>query len=70
MMLVEIQYCYGQTVYLKTDREQGQYIVGDIQITGGDHIIYLLSQGKYSGWHDECEISAELDLTKKYTMGD
>jgi len=45
--------------------EQGQYLVGAIQIIGGRIVQYHLSQAKYSGWHEEIEISAELDLCKR-----
>lgn len=64
-MMIQTEFDYGQTVYLKTDMEQGQYLVGAIQIIGGRIVQYHLSQAKYSGWHEEIEISAELDLCKR-----
>lgn len=69
-MMVATKYDYAQTVYLKTDTEQGQFIIGDIQIIGGRVVKYNLCQGKYSNWHDEEEISAELDLCKKLSSSE
>lgn len=63
--MIQTLYDYGQTVYLKTDEEQKQFMVGDILLIGGRVVKYQLSKGTYCGWHEESEISEELDLCKK-----
>lgn len=55
-MLVDNKFQIGQTVYLKTDREQLPRIVTELIITNYA-VIYRLSQGTLDTNHHDIEIS-------------
>ncbi|HEX2868789.1 MAG TPA: hypothetical protein VHO03_17240 [Ignavibacteriales bacterium] len=58
-MVVDNEFDFGQTVYLKTDQDQLPRMVTLIQVGPSGHLLYYLSCGPTSTWHYEMEISAE-----------
>lgn len=62
-MLIDNKYSIGQVVYLLTDEDNLKRIVTAINVRSGGYITYELSQGAYTSYHIESEISK----TKIYT---
>lgn len=61
MIVIDNKYELGQTVYLKSDKEQHERIVtGIIQRPTG--ILYMLSCGTYEGNHYDIEISIDKNI--------
>lgn len=65
-MVVDNKFNIGDTVYLKTDKDQLPRIVTSIRIfpTG---VCYCLSQGTTDTIHYEIEISEEINIVYKTT---
>lgn len=63
MMLIETTFEIGQTVYLKTDKEQCPRIVTSIKIFTNNSIAYFLSCGLIDSSHYDIEMTAEKDVT-------
>jgi hypothetical protein len=58
------EYELGDTVYLKTDKDQQQRIVTGITFRPGS-VIYLLSCGSSETQHYGIEITTEIDIVLK-----
>ena len=65
-MVIDNKFEYGQTVYLKTDKEQLPRIVTAIHLRG-QNITYCLSQGTNETTHHDIEISEEVNIVLKTT---
>jgi len=59
MMVIENEFEFGQTVYLKTDAEQLPRLVIAIEVTYGNVLIYRLQNCQTNSPHYDFEISAE-----------
>lgn len=61
MIIIENKYNIGETVYLKTDKEQLERIVTGVAMfnTG---VLYKLAQSVTEYWHYEFEISIEKNI--------
>lgn len=64
-MILSTKYDWGEFVYLKTDSEQVRFIITAIQVNSPTSICYHLCNGKYKAWHDEIELSDEIDISIK-----
>ena len=62
MMFIENKYEVGDTVYLKTDKEQKARLVTGILVKSSNYLNYELSCGSESSWHVDFEISAEANI--------
>jgi len=56
---IDIDFEIGETVYLKTDSEQDQWIVVEIRINFSGVYVYLISRGIRTEWVYPMEISTE-----------
>ncbi len=65
-MVIDNKFEYGQTVYLKTDKDQLPRIVTAIHLRG-QNITYALSQGTGETIHHDIEISEEVNIIFKTT---
>ena len=65
MFLIESPFNLGDTVYLKTDKEQDLRIVKQICVTSKGMEFNLVC-GVTSSWHSEFEITTEIDVLKKF----
>lgn len=63
MMVIDNLFEISQEVYLKTDPEQNTRLVTSINIRKG-RMIYELSFGASTSWHEDFEISVEKDVLK------
>jgi hypothetical protein len=61
MMILDNKLEIGQTVYLKTDKEQLARIVTALTVRVGS-ILYALGCGATESWHYDFEISLEKDV--------
>ena len=60
------EYTIGDTVYLKTDKDQNKRIVTAICIRHGNYVVYELSQGSFiPTWHTAMEITSDIDVLIK-----
>ena len=66
MMIINNCFELNQVVYLKTDRDQSERMVTDINVNNGG-LRYGLACGTGLSWHYEVEITSEKDLLKTST---
>lgn len=66
MMVIDNKFEYGQTVYLKTDKEQLPRLVVSIHCRG-QNITYSLAQGINETTHHDVEISEYINVVLKTT---
>lgn len=66
-MKIETQHNIGDTVYIKTDRDQKERIITAIYIRGNNLITYVTTCCGEEVWCYEFEISAEKDILKYLT---
>lgn len=59
MITINNKFPIGETVYLKTDREQLQRLIIGVEIYPDKSYVYKLSCGQEAGYHFELEISRE-----------
>lgn len=62
-LIVECLYSIGDSVYLRTDKDQRERLVTSIRLYGGNRVAYELSCGTESSYHYEFEMSKERNLT-------
>ena len=67
MMVVENEFSFGETVYLKTDKEQSPRIVTCIMCYKAGELIYKLSCGTSSSEHYGYEVSKEVNVVLSTT---
>jgi hypothetical protein len=67
MMVIDNKYELTQTVYLKTDPDQRQRIITQINVRVNG-LIYELTCGSSGSWHYEFEITAEKDVLQATTQ--
>lgn len=60
-MIINNKFKFGQTVYLRTDKDQQPRMVTKMQVNPNLSITYELSCGIQDTWHFEIEISEERD---------
>ena len=65
-MVIDNKFDLGQTVYLKTDKEQLPRIVVRLFVTH-HNILYSLAQGTGETSHYDIEISEEINVVLKTT---
>ena len=63
-MLIDNEFEIGQTVYLRTDKEQDARIVTGIRVRGGSTLVYDLSCGMVETCHFGMEMAAERNAVK------
>lgn len=56
---INTPFTFGQTVYLKTDKEQSERMIIRMIIHNTGHILYDVVCGSSTSWHYEMELSAE-----------
>jgi len=62
MMIIDTIYGVGESVFLKTDRDQYERIVTGICIRMNGIISYELVCGTMTTWHYEIELSKEKNI--------
>ena len=60
--MISNKYNIGDTVYLKTDKDQLPRLITSITIYPNNNFTYLLSCGVDSTWHYEMEVSDVRDI--------
>jgi|688.fasta_scaffold665472_2 hypothetical protein len=65
-MLIEIEYEFGEMVYLKHDEEQIERMVTEVTLKSPILAMYMLSHGSFNTWHYGYEIDKELSLERKF----
>ena len=63
----KIEFKIGQTVYLKTDKEQSPRVVTGISLKPSNSVIYCLSQNITETWHYGFEISDEKNILLSFS---
>lgn len=63
----KIEFEIGQTVYLKTDKEQHGRMVTGITLGPNRSVTYCLASGTTASWHYGIEIDDERDIVKATT---
>lgn len=61
--LLDNEFEIGQTVYLRTDKDQAPRIITAIIIKPGA-LLYELGSGAVSTWHYGFEVSVDVDVLK------
>jgi hypothetical protein len=66
MMVIDNKYEIGQSVWLKTDKDQCERIVTAVLVTGlhSSRITYQLGCGAGESWHEEYEMTDEKNVLK------
>jgi hypothetical protein len=59
------KYTFGDILYLKTDPQQSQRIVTDIEFCGNGSVVYYLNCGSENTRHYELELSEEINQLLK-----
>jgi hypothetical protein len=67
MMVIENEFNIGDTVYLKTDKDQAKRIVTGINIRPGGTLIYVLTFETRESDHYDFEISETVDVLQTTT---
>lgn len=62
MIVIENKFNLEQLVYLRTDKDQLPRLVTGINIRQGDRLLYELSSGSTTSWHNDFEISVEKNV--------
>ena len=63
----EIEFKIGQTVFLKTDKEQSQRVVTGISLRPLKSVTYCLTQNITETWHYGFEISDEKNILLSFS---
>ena len=63
----KIEFSIGQSVYLKTDREQQERMLTGISLRPNRSVTYCLALGSTETWHYGIEIDSERDVLKATT---
>ncbi len=58
-MTIKTNFSFGQTVYLKTDKEQSERFITEMLVYPSLHINYKVACGSSQSWHYDFELSAE-----------
>lgn len=61
---IDLAFEIGDEVYLKTDKDQSKRLITALNIRRG-RISYECSLGSSTSWHDDFEITAEIDVLAK-----
>ena len=65
MMVIDNKFNIGDSVYLKTDREQYERIITGMCLRVNGIVSYEVASGTLSTWHYEFELSNEKDILIK-----
>ena len=63
-MMLEIEHEFGTLVYLKTDRDQKEWIITCVQVNPGNSVIYRLGQNDNTMWAYPFEFALTRDTAK------
>jgi len=66
-MIITTKYDIGQMVFLATDNSQNERMVTRVMVLNERCVQYLLSCGTIDSWHNECEITEDVNIEKKCT---
>jgi len=64
------KYNFGDILYLRTDPDQRQWMVCEIEFRPGDVVVYSISSGTDSIDVYEFEVTDEVDISKKLGLND
>ncbi len=64
---MEFSHWFGDTVYIKTDRDQSPRMVCDFELKPNGVILYGVSGGTESSLHYDFELTSEPNLVLKTT---
>jgi hypothetical protein len=67
MMVIDNKFEIGSIVYLKTDKDQNERIIRQINIDVSNSIQYSIAYGSCISWHYDFEITAEKNVLSTST---